>query len=85
MPKILKNVFYCLTLYHTVLTFYMPDKEAFENIMGKGENANNQHFLLFLSIFYPSKNKFKFSVTFIFSSASTFNLDQSKNLLFGKG
>ena len=30
------------------------------------------------------RKKFNFSVTFILSSASVFNLDQSKNLLFGK-
>ena len=28
-----------------------PKKEAFENIMGKGENAGNQHFLLFPQCF----------------------------------
>ena len=29
-------------------------KEAFENILGKGENAGNQHFLLFPKCFLPS-------------------------------
>ena len=33
---------------------------------------------------FPNTN-FDFSVTFILPSASCFNLDQSKNLLFGKG
>ena len=28
-------------------------KEAFENILGKGENAGNQHFLLFPKRFLP--------------------------------
>ena len=28
--------------------------KAYENIMGKGENADNQHFLLFLQCFQPS-------------------------------
>ena len=42
-------------------------KKAFENIVGKGENA-----------------KEKFLSRFILSSANNFNLDQSKNLLFGK-
>ena len=36
-----------LTLYHTIPTFNDPKKKPFENIMGKGENAGNQHFLLF--------------------------------------
>ena len=36
-------------------------KEAFEKILGKRENARNQHFLLFLqNVFYPVKNKFEF-------------------------
>ena len=29
------------------LTFNFSGKEALENIVGKGENAGNQHFLLF--------------------------------------
>ena len=29
------------------------DKKAFENIVGKGENAGNQHFLLFPQCFQP--------------------------------
>ena len=28
-------------------------KKAFENIVGKGENADNQHFLYFPQCFYP--------------------------------
>ena len=39
-----------LTLYHTIPTFVI---EAFENIVGKGENAGNQHFLLFPQCFLP--------------------------------
>ena len=61
-------------------------KKPLENIVGKGENAGNQHFLLFPQCFpsiHPQKN-FCFSVTFILSSANAFNLDQSKNLSFGK-
>ena len=30
----------------------IQQKEPFENIMGKGENAGNQHFLLFPVMFY---------------------------------
>ena len=36
-----------LTLYHTMTTFDHWRKNPFENIMGKEENAGNQHFLLF--------------------------------------
>ena len=42
-----------LTLYHTITTFNDPKKESFENIIGKGENASNQHFLHFLPYFLP--------------------------------
>ena len=42
-----------LTLYHTTLKFNDPKKMAFENIVGKGENAGNQHFLLFRQCFLP--------------------------------
>ena len=35
------------TLYHTILTSKDPWKKLSENIVGKGENAGNQHFLLF--------------------------------------
>ena len=36
-----------LTLFHTIPTFNDPSKKPFENIVEKGENAGNQHFLLF--------------------------------------
>ena len=39
------------TLYHTSLTFNNPDKKAFKNIFGNGENAGNQYFLLFPQCF----------------------------------
>ena len=35
-----------LIFYHTIQTFNTSGKEAFKNIVGKGENAGNQHFLL---------------------------------------
>ena len=42
-----------LILYHTITTFNDPKKKAFENIVGKEENADNQHFLLFPQFFVP--------------------------------
>ena len=55
--------------------------------MGKGENAGNQHFLLFPQCFlistHPETN-FCFWATFILSSANALNLDQSKSLSFGE-
>ena len=35
----------------------MLKKKAFENIVGKGENAGNQHFLLFPQYFTPIPNQ----------------------------
>ena len=35
-------------------------KEAFENILGKGENAGNQHFLLFPKMFLPFPKQISF-------------------------
>ena len=40
-----------LILYHTIPTFNDLENEAFENIVRKGENAGNQHFLLFPQCF----------------------------------
>ena len=71
----------CLTLYHTR---YLT-KKSFENIVGKRENAGNQHFLLFSQCFLPFPKQISiFSVIFILLSANAFNLDQSKILSFGK-
>ena len=60
--------------------------KPFENTVGKGEYAGNQHFVLFEQIFstLPKRN-FSFSVIFILLSASSLNLDQSKNVLFSEG
>ena len=41
------------TLYLTIPTFYALKKKPFETIVGKGENAGNQQFLLFLQCFLP--------------------------------
>ena len=60
-----------------------PRKKPFENIEGNGENAGNQHFLLFHNVFNPitDKNHFKY---FDFVIWKCFNLDQFKSLLCGK-
>ena len=57
-------------------------KNPFENIVGKGENAGNQHFLLFPQCFLPFPKEF--SVTFILLSANALNLDQFEILSFCK-
>ena len=43
-----------LTLYHTIMTL---QKKAFENIVGKGEKACNQHFLLSHNVIYSFHKK----------------------------
>ena len=45
------------TLYHTLTTFGTLGEKAFENIVGKGENAMNQLFLLFPQCFLPSEKQ----------------------------
>ena len=47
-----------LFLYHTVPTVNDPRKKPLENTVGKGENAGNQHFLLFQQCFLPSTTKY---------------------------
>ena len=60
-------------------------KNPFENIVGKGENAGNQHFGLFPQCFqlFPKEISI-FLSRFFLSSANAFNLDQSKTLSFSK-
>ena len=60
--------------------------EAFENSLGKGENAGSQHFLLFSIVFstFP-KTKLTLSVRAILLSANALSSNQSKILLVGKG
>ena len=73
-----------LTLYQAI-PFNDLEKKPFENNVGKGENAGNQHFLLFPTMFstLPSIN-FSFLVTLMLPYANDFNFDQSKILSFGK-
>ena len=56
-------------------------KGPFENIVGKGENAGNQHFLLFPQCFLPFLTQISVFHLHL-SSAKAFNLNQCKNLLF---
>ena len=59
--------------------------KALENIVGKGENAGTQHFLLFPQCFllFPTQTSM-FWVTIVLSSANALNLDGFKILSFGK-
>ena len=59
--------------------FYDPKIKPFENLAGKGENAGNQHFLLFPQCFLPFPKQISFfSAKFNLLPANAFNLDQSK-------
>ena len=51
---------------------------TFENIVGKEENAGNQHFLLFPQRFLPFKDNFLFLGNILLSSTKAF----CKNLKF---
>ena len=62
---------------------------GFENIVGKGENAGNQHFLPFPPCFLPSPPHISISnydsrSTFILSSANVLNLENFKMLSLRK-
>ena len=42
-----------LSLHHTIPTFNNHEEGGFRKHFGKGENAGNQHFLLFPKMFLP--------------------------------
>ena len=70
-----------LTIYHTSNE---PAKEANikkkKNIVGKGENAGTQHFLLFPQCFFLNQKRiFVFKLHLFCPSAYALNLDQSRN------
>ena len=63
-------------LYHTFPTFNdLNLKKKFGNIVGKGENAGNQHFLIFPLRFLPFPNKFQYLGYNFLLSANALNLD----------
>ena len=64
----------------------MLTKKTFENIMVKGANADNQHFLLSSQCFLHFPKEFTiFCVMIIFWSANALNLDYTEVLSFFKG
>ena len=57
-----------------------------ENIVGKGENAGYQHFLLFPKSFLPFPHQISIFQPHLFCRPqNAFNLDQSKILLSDNG
>ena len=65
--------------------FTTLEKKASENILGKGGNACNQHFLLFPNISYTSQNKFQIlsHLSYRLQMLSVWTI--LKTLSFGKG
>ena len=61
-----------LSPYQTILSFNDPQDWFFENIEGKGEDAGNQHFLLFPDCFLFLQKKF----------ANVLNLNNSDSFFF---
>ena len=62
------------------------EKKPFENIVGKGKNAGNQHFLLFLQCFLPFPKQISTIFGHIYfvvcKIANALNLDWSNILSF---
>ena len=77
---------YILTLCHTIPTFNYPKKKnPLKNVLRKGENAGNQHFFPFPTMFSTlPKTNFNFLVIFMLLSANAFNLDMYEKSSFGK-
>ena len=73
-----------LTLSLTILTFNNPKKQSFESIVGKEENAGDQHFFFLLPKWFLSYPEQILPFGSPLSSVNAFNLDWSKILLFGK-
>ena len=72
-----------LTHSQTMTPFDAPRKKFLENIVGKGEIAHNEQFLLF-PVFSTGLNNFlPFSSNFRLSSAKSFNLEEPKILSMG--
>ena len=53
LPVAVKALAGHLTLSYTIQLLMTLDKKALENIVGKGENAGHQHFLLFPQCLLP--------------------------------
>ena len=77
MVFIVFRPFQCTTQSRVLTTM---KKRAFENLVGKGENAGYQHFLLFSQGFLHCQT----ITTVNLSSANGFNLDKSTILSFCK-
>ena len=57
LTVLLKWCNFFLTHNHTMMNVYAPKVKRLENIVGKRENAVNQHFLLFPLCFVPHQRE----------------------------
>ena len=75
-----------LTLYHKSLRLKTLKGSLLKNIVGKGENAGNQHFLLFPQCFLAIPKRFSVVKVDLFCHLqnNAFNLDTVKISLFGE-
>ena len=74
-----------ITIHHTILTFDRLEKEAFlKTLCEKGENAGNQHFLLFPQCFLPFLKQTLIFQSRLFCHLQCLYFDQCKNVLFGE-
>ena len=65
-----------LTLYYTIPTLKVPEKESFEKHCGKA-----RIFSFSCNVFYHYQIKISFLTTFIVPSANSFNFDKSRILV----
>ena len=72
-----------ILLYYPAFLTTLNNK-ALENIVGKGENAGYQRFLLLPKCFLSYQKQFFYQTRFNLWSANALNLDQSNILSFGK-
>ena len=77
--------FYGLPFPKQALVFTCLQYTFFENAVGKGEIANTEQFLLFLTVFSTLLEKFlPFLSNLKLSSANSFSLEDSKSGRLGK-
>ena len=72
-----------LILCHANPTFNDPEKEAFENIVEKGEHAGNQHFLLFQQCFLSFAKQIFIFKAHLFCNLQMLSISTRQNFLSG--
>ena len=76
---------FCFNALPYMLSLTTLGKKFFENIVGKGENAGNQHFPVFPQCFLPYQRKDCTILTTVkLSCANAFNKDKANILSSGK-